>query len=73
MESSRYRIIYAKRGFERIAIGGFLCILLNFIFLGLFCSAAAAQQSFPLYCQGPLTTGAPTPLPTGPTITCPFE
>ena len=33
------------------------------------CHLAVAQTSYPLYCQGPLTTSAPTPPPTGPTTT----
>jgi len=43
---------------------------LGLIAVWLFCHLAAAQPpSYPLYCQGPLTTSAPTPLPIGPTTT----
>jgi Common central domain of tyrosinase/Polyphenol oxidase middle domain/Protein of unknown function (DUF_B2219) len=44
-------------------------VLLGLIGFGFFCRPAAAQTSYPLYCQGPLTTSAPTPPPTGPTTT----
>jgi hypothetical protein len=44
-------------------------VLLCLIGFGFFCRPAVAQPSYPLYCQGPLTTSAPTPPPTGPTTT----
>ena len=36
-------------------------VLLGLIGFGFFCRPAVAQSSYPLYCQGPLTTSAPTP------------
>ncbi len=70
MESPlRPRIISTERHVGRIAIARFLRALLGLIVIGLLCRAAVAQQSYPLYCQGPLTTSAPTPPPTGPTTT----
>ncbi len=65
---------------ERAAVAKFLrqritgILRYSAVFLGLICFAffgrsAYGQQSYPLYCQGPLTTGPPTPSPTGPTST----
>jgi Common central domain of tyrosinase/Polyphenol oxidase middle domain len=44
-------------------------ICAGIIILCLGSRSAHAQVSYPLYCQGPLTTSAPTPPPAGPTTT----
>lgn len=51
------------------SIRRYLPVLLGLIGFGFFCRTVVAQPSYPLYCQGPLTTGTPTPPPTGPTTT----
>lgn len=53
----------------RICVHTCLRLFLFTMALGYFCHQAAGQTSYPLYCQGPLTTSAPTPPPTGPTTT----
>jgi hypothetical protein len=52
-----------------IGIGRYSTLFLGLIGFGFLCHPAVAQPSYPLYCQGPLTTSAPTPPPTGPTTT----
>ena len=52
-----------------IGIRRYSPVLLGLIGFGFFCRPAVAQSSYPLYCQGPLTTSAPTPPPKGPTTT----
>ena len=52
-----------------IALWQCLLALLVLAGFGSLCVPAAGQPSYPLYCQGPLTTSTPTPPPTGPTTT----
>jgi Common central domain of tyrosinase/Polyphenol oxidase middle domain len=62
----------AQGGFLRRSIIGirrYSPVLLGLIGFGFFSRPAVAQTSYPLYCQGSLTTSAPTPAPTGPTTT----